>query len=248
MNAQHILIIGASSAIAEATARSYAAEGASLLLVGRNARRLEAIAADLQLRGAASATTYVLDADALDAHDAMLEAAWLRLGTVDLALIAHGNLPNTETMLTDSAALAQQFMTNAVSAMALSAKLATRLQRQGRGALAVLSSVAGDRGRASNFPYGAAKAALSCFLSGLRQRLAGSGVQVLTVKPGLIDTPMTREFPKGPLWAQPEQVAADIRRALRRGAPVVYTPARWALIMWIIRALPERLFMRFGPR
>jgi short-subunit dehydrogenase len=112
----------------------------------------------------------------------------------------------------------------------------------------VISSVAGDRGRASNYAYGAAKAAVTAFTSGLRQRLQGSGVNVLTVKPGFVDTPMTAQFPKGALWATPRKVATDIIRAARRGRGVLYTPWFWGPIMFVIRNVPERLFQRFGPR
>jgi decaprenylphospho-beta-D-erythro-pentofuranosid-2-ulose 2-reductase len=104
--------------------------------------------------------------------------------------------------------------------------------------------VAGDRGRATNYAYGAAKGALEIFMSGLRQRLHPSGVQVLLVKPGFVDTPMTADFPKGPLWASPERVAQDIVRAMAKGRSVIYTPWFWRWIMLIIRHLPERLFVR----
>jgi short-subunit dehydrogenase len=108
----------------------------------------------------------------------------------------------------------------------------------------VISSVAGDRGRAANYVYGAAKAMVSTYLGGLRQRLTRSGVQVLTIKPGFVDTPMTRDFPKGPLWASADAVAAGVVRALDRHDTVVYLPGFWRLIMWIIRSLPERIFVR----
>ena len=112
------------------------------------------------------------------------------------------------------------------------------------GAIAVVSSVAGERGRASNYVYGAAKAAVSTFAAGLRHRLHGRGIRVVTILPGFVDTPMTAAFAKGALWATPERVARDIERALERGNGVIYTPGFWRAIMWLIRAVPESLFVR----
>ena len=110
----------------------------------------------------------------------------------------------------------------------------------------VISSVAGDRGRQSNYVYGSAKAAVTTFLQGLRNRLHPAGVQVLTVKPGFVDTPMTSAFPKGPLWASPEQIARGIHRAIQKRKDVVYLPGFWRLIMRVIREIPEAVFKRLS--
>ena len=237
-----VLVIGATSAIAEATARVYAQRGASLFLVGRDLARLQAIAADLRVRGAQKVDIHRLDCDDIAAHAGMLDAAWAALGNVDVALIAHGTLPDQaacDACVDDSLAA---FSTNGTSAIALSIALAQRLRAPAT--LAVISSVAGDRGRASNYLYGAAKAAVSAATSGLRQRLHPTGVNVLTIKPGFVDTPMTREFRKGPLWATPDKVARGIVAAIDRRAAVAYLPRFWWAIMWIIRHIPERLFVR----
>lgn len=241
-----ILVIGATSAIAEHYARQEAADGSALFLVGRAMDRLQAIAADLSVRGAPTAAGFALDVLDFGGHDAMLDQAWETLGGVDVVLLAHGTLPDAEACATDLELAVHEFSTNATATIALMERIAGRLERQGSGTLAVVSSVAGDRGRASNYLYGSAKAAVTAFASGLRQRLRGSGVNVLTVKPGFVDTPMTAAFPKGPLWASPDAVASGIRRAIRRGRAVAYLPWFWRWIMLVITHIPESIFRRIG--
>jgi len=240
----NVLIIGATSAIAEVTARLYAARGARLFLVARNSTRLTDIAEDLRVRGAADVGHAILDVNQLQAHAGVLELAWKQLGSIDVVLIAHGTLPDqAECERSVETALAE-FSTNGTSTIALMTALASRLETQRHGVLLVISSVAGDRGRQSNYLYGAAKAAVSTFASGLRQRLAKSGISVVTVKPGFVDTPMTRDFRKGALWAKPDAVARGIMRAADRGSSVVYLPWFWSPIMLIIRHIPEFIFKR----
>lgn len=238
---QRILIIGANSAIAEATARCYAARGAAVHLLGRQAARLEAIAADLSTRGA-QASTGVLDVNDLPGHAAALDEAWRELGGVDVALLAHGTLPDQAACDASIATALHEFATNGTSTIALCAALAQRLQPGAT--LAVISSVAGDRGRASNYLYGSAKAAVSTFLSGLRQRLRPIGIHVLTIKPGFVDTPMTSTFKKGALWAKPEGVARGIVKAVDSRRPIAYLPSFWWAIMLMIKAIPEFIFVR----
>jgi short-subunit dehydrogenase len=136
--------------------------------------------------------------------------------------------------------------TNGTSVIALLTLLANRFEAQGHGTLAVIGSVAGDRGRQSNYVYGTAKGMLAIFLQGLRNRLHRRGVNVLTIKPGFVDTPMTAGFEKGPLWASPEQVASRIIVAIDKGWDVVYAPAFWRLIMLVITTIPERVFKRLS--
>ncbi|HVT34349.1 MAG TPA: SDR family oxidoreductase [Nevskiaceae bacterium] len=241
---KRVLIIGATSAIAEAVARLCAARGDALLLAARDARKLQTIAADLAVRGAAGVHTLPFDALAGDALAALVEQAARTLGGIDLALIAHGSLPEQAACEQSVELTRREFELNGLSVIVLCTLLAQKLEAQRRGTLAVISSVAGDRGRASNYVYGAAKAAVSAFLSGLRQRLRPAGVQVLTIKPGFVDTPMTAQFAKNALWASPPLVARDILRAVESGQPQLYTPWFWWWIMAIIRAIPERLFAR----
>lgn len=238
---QRILIVGATSAIAEATARRLAARGAQLHLLARNAQRLEEIAADLRTRGA-TVSTGVLDINDLAAHGAALEQAWTRLGGVDVALLAHGTLPDQDACDASVDVALAEFATNATSTIALCIALAQRLQAGAT--LAVISSVAGDRGRASNYLYGSAKAAVTAFLSGLGQRLRPRGINVLAIKPGFVDTPMTAAFRKGALWASADQVGRGILKAIAARKPVAYVPGFWWAIMFVIKSIPEWLFRR----
>jgi len=238
---QRVLIIGATSAIAEATARRYAARGAAIHLLGRQAARLEAIAADLSVRGAKSSIG-VLDVNDGVHHGAAFDAAWSALGGVDVILIAHGTLPDQAACDASVELSLREFATNGTSTIALCAALAPRLAAGAT--LAVISSVAGDRGRASNYLYGSAKAAVSAYLSGLGQRLRPAGINVLTIKPGFVDTPMTAAFKKGALWAKPDQIAKGIVRAVDRRRAVAYLPGFWWAIMYIIKSIPEFVFRR----
>jgi len=241
---KRILIIGATSAIAEAVAREFARRGDALVLVARDSQRLQAVAEDLRIRGALGCVTLLFDARALDQHSALVDEATQRLGGLDYALIAHGTLSDPRACEQSVGLLYREFTINALSTMTLCTHLANQFEARGSGVIAVISSVAGDRGRQSNYVYGAAKAALSAFTSGLRQRLYPKGVAVVTIKPGFVSTPMTAAFPKNALWASPAAVARDIVRAIDRGTPVLYTPWFWRPIMALIRALPERSFRR----
>jgi decaprenylphospho-beta-D-erythro-pentofuranosid-2-ulose 2-reductase len=241
---QRILIVGATSAIAEATARLFAARGDALFLAGRDSSRLQAIAADLKVRGASRAEIGEFDARAYDGALALLQAATQRLGGLDAALIAHGTLSDQNECQRSIDRLREEFDINALSVMALCTVLANQFESEGRGVIAVISSVAGDRGRQSNYVYGTAKAAVTAFTSGLRQRLYPKGVRVVTIKPGFVSTPMTAAFKKGALWATAAKVAADIVRAMDGGKAVIYTPWFWRPIMWIIRSVPETVFRR----
>jgi decaprenylphospho-beta-D-erythro-pentofuranosid-2-ulose 2-reductase len=238
------LIVGATSAIAESTARLLAQRGDALYLVARNEGRLAAIAADLSVRGSPRVGCEVLDANDLAAHESMLGRAELFLAGLDTVLIAHGTLSDQKACESSVELTLQELQTNAISVVALLTLVANRLSQRRAGAIAVISSVAGDRGRGSNYVYGSAKALVTAFLSGLRQRLRSHGVAVITIKPGFVDTPMTAAFTKGPLWARPDAVAAGIVRALDRRSGTVYLPAFWRPIMLIIRAIPESLFLR----
>jgi decaprenylphospho-beta-D-erythro-pentofuranosid-2-ulose 2-reductase len=236
-----IFIVGATSAIAEQAARLYAARGDNLFLTGRNPQRLAAVAADLKLRGAAAVDTAVLDIDDLPAHAAVLERAWSDMPPT-VVLVAPGTLPDQAACEASVELTVKEFNTNGLSVIALLTAVAQRV-RAGD-AIVVISSVAGDRGRQSNYVYGSAKAALSAFLSGLRQRLAKTEVAVVTIKPGFVDTPMTRDFKKGALWASPQAVARGIVRAADRRRNVVYLPWFWWGIMTIIKHVPEAIFKR----
>lgn len=242
---QKILIIGATSAIAEAVARTYAERSDALFLVARNSDRLQAIAADLGVRGATRVATATLDVTDFAAHAAVIDRAERELGGLDIALIAHGTLSDQAECEKSVESLRREFDVNALSVISLLTTLANVFEARKRGTLAVISSVAGDRGRQSNYVYGSAKAAVTAFLSGLRQRLAQSNVDVLTIKPGFVDTPMTAAIAnKGALWAKPDAIAAGIVRAIEKRRSVAYLPWFWQPIMLIIRHIPEFVFKK----
>jgi decaprenylphospho-beta-D-erythro-pentofuranosid-2-ulose 2-reductase len=240
-----ILIVGATSAIAAACARIWAADKAEFFLVGRDAVKLDQTAADLNARGAGATHVHVLDLTQFDGHDAMLNACLAALGHIDVALIAHGTLPDQKACEQDAALAVREFSNNGLSVIALLTLLANRMEAQRRGTIAVISSVAGDRGRPSNYLYGAAKATVTTFCEGLRARLFKSGVHVLTIKPGFVDTPMTRGLPlPKPLVATPERVAHSIHKAILRSKDTIYTPWFWWPIMTIIKSIPSAVFKR----
>ncbi|KFE54477.1 SDR family oxidoreductase [Pseudomonas syringae] len=244
---KRVLIIGATSAIATACARLWASEGSDFFLVARSADKLEQTAADLKARGAKTITVHEMDATDLSAHPAMLQNCLLALGQIDVALIAHGTLPDQKLCERDVSVAMQEFATNGTSVIALLTLLAQQFETQRWGSLAVISSVAGDRGRPSNYLYGAAKAAVSTFSEGLQARLFKVGVHVLTIKPGFVDTPMTKGLAlPAALLAQPQQVAERIVTGIARKSPTLYTPGFWALIMLIIRSIPQPVFKRLN--
>lgn len=241
-----ILIFGATSAIAEQTARLYAERGEQLMLVGRDKAKLERLAEDLKIRGAQQTACLAIDLNDTSQHEALLIKTEKELGGIDLALIAYGTLGDQQACEQDFAVAEQELQTNCLGVLSLLTLLANRLEAQQSGHIAVISSVAGDRGRQSNYIYGTAKGALSIFLQGLRNRLHKAGVHVLTIKPGFVDTPMTQDFKKGLLWVKPEVIAQGIVRAIDKKRDVVYLPFFWRYIMLIIRLIPEFIFKRLS--
>jgi short-subunit dehydrogenase len=246
---KRVIIFGATSAIAEHTARQLVARGASLYCIGRNQQKLDAMIEDLKVRAGANQQIDGTAADLTDSsrHGALIEAAEAFLGTVDGVLVAHGTLPDQQACQQDLIQMRQEIEINALSVVNLLSLLANRFEHQGHGVIAVISSVAGDRGRQSNYVYGAAKGMVSIFAQGLRNRLARSNVDVVTIKPGFVDTPMTAEFDKsGPLWAKPERIAAGIVKAMQKGKGDTYLPWFWWVIMQIIKHIPEAVFKRLS--
>jgi short-subunit dehydrogenase len=241
-----VLIIGATSAIAHEVSRCFAADNAALFLVARSAEKLAALADDLRVLGAAKVETYTADLADLSTHEALIAAAKEALGGIDAALIAHGVLGDQKTAQHSVAETLALFQVNAISYISLITLLADHFEAQRQGCLAVIGSVAGDRGRASNYIYGAAKGAVALFMGGVRNRLAKAGVSVLTVKPGFVETPMTAHMKKNALFAKPSQVGKRIYAAMLKGEDIVYVPSFWMLIMLIIRNIPERLFKRLS--
>lgn len=242
---EKVLIIGATSRIAQETARRYARAGARLFLVARDPEKLSAVASDLRVLGATEVGTSVMDADDHERHAGMLARAREALGELDLALVAYGTLPDQAACERTPGLAAAAMRTNGVSTCHLLLVLAEAFEQQGRGRIAVITSVAGDRGRRSNYVYGASKALVSVFLEGLRARLRTVGVGVTDLKPGLVNTPMTAHLESGPLFSDPATVARGIQRAVERGRGVAYIPFYWRWIMLVVRMVPGRILARF---
>jgi len=240
-----ILIVGATSAIAAACAKRWASQNAQFFLVGRNAQKLKQTDNDLRARSVGSMKTFILDLNQFSEHPKMLDACYEFLGQIDIALIAHGSLPDQKKCDQDVELALNEFSSNALSVISLLILLANRMEKQRSGTIAVISSVAGERGRYSNYLYGTAKAAVSTFCEGLRARLFHSNVHVLTIKPGFVDTPMTRELqlPKM-LVATPEKVAKEIVTAVKRKKNTLYTPCFWAPLMFFVKSIPNSLFKK----
>ena len=241
-----ILVLGATSGIAEATCRIWAFQGASLFLVARNAEKLAAVAADLKTRGASYVDTAVADLDDTDQHPALLAHAVNSLTGMDIAYLAHGILGDQTEAERDFNTAAQILHTNFVAPVSLLTWLANFCVQRRAGTLAVISSVAGDRGRKSNYLYGSSKAGLSVFLGGLRNRVDREGVTVLTIKPGPVKTAMTANMPKSEKFADVESVAESIVSAIDKRKDILYVPFQWQPIMFIIRNIPELIFKKLN--
>jgi len=241
---QNIVAFGATSAICVALLRLYAASGANVFLVARDADKLQACANDLATRGATVAGTSAFDFNATERHSAALTESAAALGVVDLVIVAHGSLPEQADCEQDDAAVRACMDDNFTSAAVIMHAAARLLDGQGKGTLAVISSVAGDRGRKSNYTYGAAKAGLDAIVQGLQGRFAGTPVRVVNIKPGMVASPMTAHLEQGPLFATPEGIAPRMQRAIEKGSRVVYVPGVWRYIMWVIRLLPTAVLAR----
>lgn len=240
-----IAIFGATSGIAEAAARLFALEGAHFFLLARDTMALTDMAADLKVRGAGRVDTRVADLSETAALASLCDEAKETLGVIDVALIAHGVLPDQEACEASADATLDVLQINTMSPAALMIHLGALMSAQGSGSLVVLSSVAGDRGRPSNFIYGASKALLSVLGEGMALKLAARGVKVLVVKPGFVDTKMTAAFKKGLLWASASDVGSAIVAAVKAGrSGTIYTPQWWRLIMLVIKFAPGFLVRR----
>ena len=241
-----ILVLGATSGIAEAACRIWANQGASLFLVARNAEKLAAVAADLRTRGASYVDTAVADLDNTDQHPALLSHAINSLAGMDVALLAHGILGNQAQAEEDFNTAAHIIYSNFMSQVSLLTWLSNYCVPRRTGVLAVISSVAGDRGRKSNYVYGSSKAGLTAFVAGLRNRIDREGVTVLTIKPGPVKTAMTVGMPKREKFADPDTVAQSIVNAISAKKDTLYVPFIWSPIMFVIRSIPERVFKKLN--
>lgn len=237
-----VLILGARSDVGKAVAHKFAALGHPIMLAARNGLGLEADKTDMELRFGVAVSLHEFDALSADTHEAFV-AALSELPRIAVSTV--GLMGQQEETQHDMTAAALVMRSNYEGPASILAVLANRFEERGSGTLVGVSSVAGERGRAANYVYGSAKAGLTAFLSGLRNRLAKRGVHVVTVLPGFIATQMTEgmDLP-AKLTAEPTEVADAIARAIERKKDVIYVRPIWRLIMLIIRKIPERVFKR----
>jgi short-subunit dehydrogenase len=245
-SSKKILVLGATSGIAEATCRIWASQGASLFLVARNSDKLAAVASDLRTRGASFVDTAVTDLDDTAQHPALLAHAVNSLQGLDVAYLAHGILGDQSAAEQDFNTTAHILHTNFMAPVSLLTWLANFFVQRRSGVIAVLSSVAGDRGRKSNYVYGSSKAGLSAFLAGLRNRVDREGVTVLTIKPGPTKTAMTAGMKGSEKFADVDAVAKSIVAAVDKKVDNLYVPFQWQPIMFVIRHIPERVFKKLN--
>ncbi len=242
-----IIILGATSGIALEVQRLLAHKGCELLLVARSSQRLAEIEADLSVRSAQQVLTYSADLASIQQHAAIFEFVRHTFPDFDTVLLAYGSMHDQKDSETSVDILLEELHVNFVSATAILTLFAADLERRRTGCLAAITSVAGDRGRRSNYVYGSSKGALSLFLQGLRSRLHPAGVRVITIKPGPVLTPMTDHLHNSARFADPKQVARDIVDALERHSPdVLYTPKIWRYIMTAVQQIPETIFKRLS--
>lgn len=244
---QNILVIGATSAIAERCARRWAADGAaSIVLIARDAAKLQRVHDDLRARFPDVTLSAQLCADFIDpaAIEAQLDQAFAK-GAPHMVLIAHGDLPDQAACQAELSKVRRAIDVNGVSPVLWAEATVRRLEHAGRGTVAVIGSVAGDRGRQSNYVYGAAKGLVDRYVQGLQHRLADGAVRAAIVKPGPTATPMTAHLQvQGQKMASADDVADHIVKGLRAGKPVIYTPPIWWVIMMVIKHLPRFVFHR----
>lgn len=238
----NILILGATSAIAKHTTRLFAADEHSLYLVARNEDKLASMKQDMLVRGAQDVNYEMLDLADDRQHEDLIKRVTDTMGSIDTVFIAYGTLANQNDSAKNYKNTLKELQINCLSVISLLTILANQMEQQGSGSIAVISSPSGDRGRQSNYIYGTAKGALSIFLQGLRNRLSKSNVHVLTIKPGFVDTPMTKDFKKGFLWVNPQVISKGIYNAIKKKREVIYLPFFWRYIMMIIKSIPEKIF------
>jgi decaprenylphospho-beta-D-erythro-pentofuranosid-2-ulose 2-reductase len=242
------VIVGATSEIARALARELAKDGSRLVIAARDTEDLQLLAADLRVRTRATVTPMALDVTAFDTHDDFLNRCIAELGSVEGLVLCQGFMAEQQAAAADWSLTKQMMDVNYASSVSLGNRFAAHMARNGRGYICGISSVAGDRGRQSNYLYGSSKAAFSTYLAGLRNLQYRNGVSIITIKPGVVDTAMTwgKSNAKSPLTATPEHVARDISWAIRKQKSAIYTPWYWAPIMLVVRLIPEAVFKRLS--
>ena len=237
------IILGATSTIAKIFARKVSERGDSVILAGRDMDELYRSAADCLNRGAPNAQAVAFDARSLNSFDAAFDLAETAEGAISAAVFV-GSMPPQEDMDGDTSLIEGVVTDSFTGPAAFLTRLAPLMEARKAGTVVGVGSVAGDRGRLGNYIYGAAKAGFHTYLSGLRNRLGRSGVHVVTVKPGTVDTAMTWGMDALPFLAPPEKIADDILRAVDRKKNTLYTPIIWWPVMTVIRSIPESIFKK----
>lgn len=243
---RNVIIFGATSTIAQGVAQKLINDGHHLFLVARDEKKLRIVAADLSARSQKVVQTRVADLNTFEQHESILQEAINALGSIEVVLIAHGTLSEQKQCEQCFQSTQREYETNFLSVASILLHTANYLEQRQQGTIAVISSVAGDRGRQSNYVYGSAKAALSALLQGLRNRLSKANVHVLTIKPGFVDTQMTQHVEKNFLFASPDKVSSDIVNAIYKNKVIIYTPGFWRYIMIVIKLIPEKVFLRLS--
>jgi short-subunit dehydrogenase len=242
---QKLIILGATSKIAQEVARLAAAERKELLLVARHREHLSTVAGDLAARGAVAVHRICADLADVSSHETLVSEILAKMPDPDTLLVAYGTLGDQQRAEEAADYALGELNTNFTSPVSLLTRLSSTFAQQGKGCIAVVTSVAGDRPRRSNYVYGAAKGSLSLFLQGLQSKMTENGVRVLTIKPGPVSTPMTAHMRRHRLFAKPESVARIIYREIESGrADVVYVPWYWRWIMFGVRLIPESVAKR----
>lgn len=243
-----VVILGATSGVARSIADQFAQKGYVPILAGRRLNELESLAVDIRTRHSIDCPTLAFDALAFETHAAFPDQCAALRGELPQGVVLCVGYMAEQTRAQESFARARRMLdTNTTGAISILEQFATVFEKRGEGFIAALTSVAGDRGRKSNYLYGASKAGLNTYLQGLRNRLYRSNVQVITIKPGFMDTPMTYglDLPRG-LVTSPETAARVMVRAILKRKNVVYVPFFWKYIMFVIRCVPEMFFKRMN--
>jgi decaprenylphospho-beta-D-erythro-pentofuranosid-2-ulose 2-reductase len=242
---KHILILGATSSMAKALAEQLASHQVRLILAGRQVKDMEKTAQDLMIRGKGLRPVVIpFDAQHLENHGKFFTEVLTHAGAIDEAYLFFGQMyPQQEAQRRFQLAF-KMLTVNYLSAVSILECIAAYMEKRNQGLIVAISSVAGDRGRQSNYLYGSSKAGLTAYLQGLRNRLAHAGVHVMTVKPGFVDTPMTQGLKKNGLFVSPQAIATGIIMATKKQKNVVYIPWYWRWIMLLIRLIPEAIFKK----
>ncbi len=243
---EKIVIFGGTSAIAMESAKIWAGQGANICLVARSSDKLSVVAADLKSRGAREVITITADLSDIASHPNLMRSIESQFNDFDTVLIAYGTLGDQKMCQQDFINAAQEINTNFTSAVSILTFISNYFEKRGAGSIGVITSVAGDRGRKSNYIYGTAKGALSIYLQGLRNRFGKTNISVTDIKPGFTDTPMTANFKKGPLFVGPGVVGKGIVSALAKKRDTAYLPCFWRYIMLIIKHIPEFIFKKMS--